>query len=356
MKKNHLPFILLSGIILLLFSCETDFKTIANYEDITVVYGLLDQKDSNQYIKINKAYLSEGDVLTYAQNPDCTNYINKLNVWMEEWTESGDPIGTIVFDTTTIYNKEPGLFYYPEQVLYNWQRPETPFGFEYVIIGFNDTIDIIPIWLNENSIFKLKIQNPESGKIISSETKLVKEFCFTSPPPSVFIIFINDPSGQKSFAWDEAENGGKYEFEMRFYYQEVLHNSSDTLSKYITLAKNTVSASAGSNGLTYYYKDQSFFSSCTNLIPYSSPADEENVKDRLTGNVEVTVSVAEEEYALYIQVNEPSTSIVQEKPQYSNIENGIGLFSSRYRKKLIKDLHTQSVSELVQIEALKFKL
>ena len=32
----------------------------------------------------------------------------------------------------------------------------------------------------------------------------------------------------------------------------------------------------------------------------------------------------------YIDVNKPITGIVQERPHFSNINNGIGLFSSRF--------------------------
>ena len=32
----------------------------------------------------------------------------------------------------------------------------------------------------------------------------------------------------------------------------------------------------------------------------------------------------------YIQVNEPITGIVQQRPEFTNINNGIGLFTSRY--------------------------
>ncbi|MCF8405825.1 MAG: hypothetical protein K9H58_17915 [Bacteroidales bacterium] len=357
MKTNHLPFILFTSLLLLFYSCETDFKTIADYEDITVVYGLLDQKNQDQFIKINKAYLSEGDILTYAQKADCTNYlIGVLDVSIEEYTPSGNLVRSYPCDTTTIFNKEPGVFYYPEQVLFNWQRPESPYGYEYVIIGFNDTVGVIPVWLNEDNIYKLKIQNTKTGKTITSETNLVNEFEFTSPPPSRFINFINDPIGQKTFSWNEAENAGKYELEMRFYFQEILFNSADTVERYITLAKTSASAASGSSGLSFYYKDENFYTSCLNLIPYSDTEKEDNVRRRLSGNIEFTVAVAEEDYALFMQVNEPSTSIVQEKPQYSNIENGIGIFSSRYNKKLIKDLHTQSVSLLIQFENLKFIL
>ena len=355
MRSYFLQIIFLAGFALFLNSCETDFTTIAKYEDITVVYGLLDQKDSNQFIKINKAYLSEGDVLTYAQDPDCTNYLYKLNVWIEEWTQDGDSVRAYICDTTSIYNKEPGQFYYPNQVLYNWQRPEAPIGFEYIIIGINDTIGASPIWLNEDNVYKLMIKNPESGKIISAQTNLVNEFNFTSPPPSQFINFKNTPESQKKFEWNAAKNGGKYEFEMRFYYYEVFNNSPDTLETYIKLVSTGVGQSQGSNKLSYYYLDETFYSTCNNLIPYSNQSQEDNVKDRLSGNVVVIVAVAEEEYALYISVNEPSTSIVQDKPQYSNIDNGIGIYSSRYFKRIIKDLHTESIVELKKLN-LKFKL
>ena len=32
----------------------------------------------------------------------------------------------------------------------------------------------------------------------------------------------------------------------------------------------------------------------------------------------------------YINVNQPITGIVQERPSFTNINNGLGLFSSRY--------------------------
>jgi hypothetical protein len=57
-----------------------------------------------------------------------------------------------------------------------------------------------------------------------------------------------------------------------------------------------------------------------------------------------------------MQVYEPSTSIVQEKPPYTNIENGIGIFSARYYNYVRKKLHQETVSDLKNINdnALKF--
>ena len=42
--------------LLLLFSCKEDFELTAEWEDITVVYGLLNLADTAQYIKITRVF------------------------------------------------------------------------------------------------------------------------------------------------------------------------------------------------------------------------------------------------------------------------------------------------------------
>ena len=62
------------------------------------------------------------------------------------------------------------------------------------------------------------------------------------------------------------------------------------------------------------------------------------------------VSVAGEAFNLFMQVYEPSSSIVQEKPPYTNVENGIGVFSSRYKITENKLLHQETVQDLISID------
>ncbi len=351
----------ISGILALVLlvianSCETDFTTIADYQDITVVYGLLDSREPYQYIKINKAFLSETDVLTYAADPDSNQYLYKLQVAVEEYTESGNKINTHMLDTTTVYNKEPGQFYYPEQVVYRWDKPDQPHEIKYIVEGLNDTVGIEYFWLNEENIYKLVITNPETGKVIRSETPLVKDFRITKPGFGQTIRFVPEPVNPKEFEWEKADNGDKYEFELRFNYGEWKWGSQDTVYKYIVLASATVAGTPGSNTMVYYYWDDQFFSTCENLIPYSDPAAEEQVRERYTARIEMVVSVAEEDYAKYLEVNEPSTSIVQERPNFTNVENGIGIFSSRIRKFKTKKLHSETVTDLKNLDTdLKFK-
>ena len=41
------------------------------------------------------------------------------------------------------------------------------------------------------------------------------------------------------------------------------------------------------------------------------------------------MAVGSEDLETYINVNKPITGIVQQRPQFTNITNGVGLFSSR---------------------------
>jgi hypothetical protein len=46
--------------------------------------------------------------------------------------------------------------------------------------------------------------------------------------------------------------------------------------------------------------------------------------------VEYIFSVASDDLNTYMEVTEPSNTVVQERPAFTNITNGIGLFASRY--------------------------
>ena len=60
-------------------SCETDIDVTAEWKDITVAYGILNQNDTAHYLKINKAFLGDGNSLVYAQNADSSSYFCNLS-------------------------------------------------------------------------------------------------------------------------------------------------------------------------------------------------------------------------------------------------------------------------------------
>ena len=50
------------------------------------------------------------------------------------------------------------------------------------------------------------------------------------------------------------------------------------------------------------------------------------------------MTIGAQDLKTYIDVNQPFSGIVQERPVFSNIDNGVGLFSSRYTYDEIKGI------------------
>ena len=73
-------------------------------------------------------------------------------------------------------------------------------------------------------------------------------------------------------------------------------------------------------------KGKDFFNALQNNIQTTS-----NIV-RTINDFDLRIIVGTQELKTYIEVNQPISGIVQERPQFSNINNGIGLFSARYIK------------------------
>ena len=56
---------------------------------------------------------------------------------------------------------------------------------------------------------------------------------------------------------------------------------------------------------------------------------QDSTKVRVFNYVDILMTVGTQDLETYINVNKPISGIVQERPYFSNINNGIGLFSSK---------------------------
>jgi hypothetical protein len=50
---------------------------------------------------------------------------------------------------------------------------------------------------------------------------------------------------------------------------------------------------------------------------------------RIVGSLDFIFTVAANEFYTYIEVNKPPTGVNQSIPQYTNVDGGLGIFSSR---------------------------
>lgn len=314
----------------LITSCEENFDLNAPYKDITVVYGLVDPAEDTIFLKINKAFLGDGDVLQMAKIEDSSVYVNGLSAVVEEW-ENGTFMKSYTFDTINITNKEEGTFYNPYQIIYY-----TPFK---------------PVFAR-SYVLKINV----NGKEVTGTTNLVNDFAVSKPSAgSKFIQFRKDT--ESSVEWESAKNGKRYEVVIRFKYKEVLLSTPDTVYKYVDWYMGTKKSvtDKGGEDMSVAYNNNGFYTLIGDQIPYEDPVKEADVKERYTNDVDFLISVAGTDLNTYMEVNEPSNSIVQDRPDFTNLSNGLGIFSTRYRSVRTKKIHPETLETIqTDLPQLKF--
>ena len=308
MKIKNLLFLILP----ILFSCETDFDVNANWKDVTIVYGLIDPNNEDQLIKINKAYLGQGDAIQMASISDSTNYdpsnlIVKIHRVREQVFNTYDTLSTVVL-TDTVLDKDDGLFSTDDNIIYTFKKPSS--------------------FYNTNSIYVLEILNLSSGQKVTSETEIINSFSFESLNPSFEWGLYNGELADslrfrtKNIEWQNSINGVIYQLDILINYLESgIVNS-------LSWSQPIVEYSSGNMSLKI--KGDQFFQFLENNL------DNNTTKQFL--NLDLVMTIGAQDLKTYIDVNQPFSGIVQERPVFSNIDNGVGLFSSRYTYDDIKGI------------------
>ena len=104
--KTKLSYVLL--LFTALFSaCSTDLDVVGKYKETMVIYGLVDQNQAKQYIKINKAFLGEGNAISYAAIKDSAQYVHALNVKLQKLDATGHSISEKLLTPDNSVPKNP---------------------------------------------------------------------------------------------------------------------------------------------------------------------------------------------------------------------------------------------------------
>ena len=338
MPMDRIAF--LFAIACVFAGCSTDLDINAPYKNVTVVYGLLDQRDSVQYIKINKAYLGEGDALVYAQIADSNEWADgDITVARVHRVLNGNRIGTpFNLEPATFTDREPGVFYAPNQKLYKFVD-NTPYD------PIITSPAIVPVYLDQESSYELELV--VKGETVSATTSIVDNFSIQGPDRDTSIVMnLKNGLGYQDwiFNWNAGHDGKRYEASYRFKYQNIRDGVfSDTLSITRAMGRVVSSNTSGTEEMQRTLEAEAFYSTIGSSIPVDP-----TVTNRRYCGIDLVISVANDEFHTYLSLTEPVSGIVQDRPTYTNIVNGVGLFGSRYTREVIgKRLGGSSLAELV---------
>jgi len=129
------------------------------------------------------------------------------------------------------------------------------------------------------------------------------------------------------------ENVGRGQVWFVFHYTEYYTLASGlapiTKEVLIGLGEKKV-ANASSSTLNFSLKGNVFFDNVAANV--SNPISIPHFSHREIDNFSIKFSVAGSELSTYMEANAPSTTVNQDKPGYTNIIDGVGIFSSRTKK------------------------
>ncbi len=154
---KHLPFFSFCVFVLAAMAgCSTKFNTAAPYQNITIVYGLLDEGDTAHYIRIQKAFLSQSLSAYNMEKVADSSFYPQLNVVLEAFN-SGSMVGAPITLTRVDlnqegYQKDSGAFFTTPNYAYKFKNA-----------------------LDPNNTYRLLITNPASGEVDSAETTIIDE-------------------------------------------------------------------------------------------------------------------------------------------------------------------------------------
>ncbi len=318
MKLFSRLVLILLPLSALFTSCNEEIDFTSNAIETPVVYCLLDQADTLHYIKVTRAFGGDNDATQVSQIPDSSYYqnieitVSEISNGTVSRTWNTEDAANFIHDTI-LTNKEPGAFYYPEQKVYYFRTsPTSP-----LIAG---------------RTYKLDININDGEYHVTAETALVSGVSITSPSTLGSYSFVTTVNGELAYSnasvkasvgsakimdarlevfFDEYYNGVPVEKSFVWKLGEL--NGNDITSSSVTFK---------ANGNTFY------------TLIKNNATNDQTIDKRELSRIRLTVTGGSDELSKYILVNQPSSSLAQNKPTYTNLtvsdgRQAVGIFSAR---------------------------
>ncbi len=302
MRYTRPPILILTifiAAVLIFSSCETDINVLAPASATPVVTCILNQDSSAQYVRLSRSY-AVTDATIPPDSPDSILFARATRIAVEE-VINGD-VTRRSFFTPVEVRKDSGFFPRQEHWVYRADftvKPETD--------------------------YRLIIYLDETDKIVYSTCYTVGDFDIINPLyPEVRYIHML-PDHNLSFYWTKSLNAAIYQLGFMMHYQEI--GPDRTVEKEILIPlKSIFYLQTTDNLFSYPVNSTNFYSYLADALP-ANPG-----LLRKCLNIDAVVISGGEELGYYMRLEEggQTFSIID----YSNIKNGIGIFSSQVVRKI----------------------
>jgi hypothetical protein len=309
-------------IPLLLTSCKNDLDIIGEWKEVAIVYGLLDPGEEVNYVRVQKAFLGEGNAMIMAQQHDSIYYGEEVTVVLER-RRNGQLLSTIIMERDTTTDKDPGTFTTQGHVVYKTSEK-----------------------IFTDSDYSLIVHNEKSGYTATAHTAIVDSLQFMNPSTGFGSVSWYSTAGNYlnyDVRWMTGKDAKVFELLIKFYFGErtiggLQADTGIVEWRFPRIKANNLNGNETMNisipGLNFYNL----------LISRLDPPHQDTV--RAADRLEFIITTGGDAFSTYLDVIGVNPGIAQVTPNYTNINNGLGVFSSRLSQSISKEMNSISIDQL----------
>jgi len=293
-------------LILSFISCNNELNVIEEFKDIPVVYGVISATESVQYIRLERGFIDANtSALELAKDPNQLYYPDAQVSLVLKETGEEFPLEMIDGEDEG-YPREDGVFAQSPNYLYK--------------------INSADMTIIEGQDYELKIdRGGDDLPIVTASTKMVAKSRLISPNPSTTSAIDFNYVQFNTFSWLGGDGAATYDFYIRFNYRERVGSNGPFDDKSVTwlVIKNTELDE-------YETAGRNFYSFLSGAIP-----QDQNYERRFS-DIDVVLESGGQEILELNRINSANLGITssQDVPSYSNLSEGRGIFSSKYKDEI----------------------
>jgi len=294
----QLRYILFVFTVLVIFSCDNELELIAESKETPVVYGVVDQSDTAQYIRVERTFI-DSDVTPniIAQDPDSL-YYDDITVKLVRVLNGEEYILERVDGNLEGYPREEGAFAQSPNYLYKILTSEIP---------------LIP-----EELIELRIEGIFEDRAITS-TSVVIEPPFLLNPAEDGVVNL-EPQRALNIGWTPRANEDIFTVNFYFNITESRAGSAPVDKRLIwNVESNTSDNNLQRDGTAFY----SFL---------LGALEKDEAITRRLNSVEFELITGSVSLADYIRVGQSNLGITSsgEIPVFSNLSEGLGIFGTTH--------------------------
>ena len=320
-------FLILALVAMMFNSCNNKVDLYSNDGDSTVIYAMLDPHLDTNFFKVTHSFI--GNALEASQNQSLSNYqYDEIEVTFTGVFEGSSASQTILLDTISKW-----IPYNPEATFYSGCYQRYYYTTKKLLEGQDYTINVLRKADNVN---------------VSATTSTVNHFIYKNPTSLDIPFSPNANSSPVEWRVNESpymSTASYFDVVAYFNYSEKMPGSQELVHRSIqwNMGSGEASSLYVSNVQWPYYKI-TYAPSALYTILENDKYLKNNSPDgvqRFFEDFRFTITASGKEmYEYYLATH--SSSAIQDVPNYTNVENGVGLMSSRVT--IIRDLPIAKLS------------